>query len=84
MDWFAKNGDRLFTFITLASAALQGVDHLPGWLSQAILVCGILATAAHQSFFSPVNPAQGPASTSTSLSPEPGILPSPFLSQPTE
>lgn len=51
MNWFAANGDRAFTFVTLTCAALQGIDHLPGWATQLILICGIIATAAHQSFF---------------------------------
>ena len=51
MNWFKANGDKLFTFITLASVALNGVDDLPAWASQLILIIGILATAAHQSFF---------------------------------
>lgn len=51
MNWFKLNGDKLFTFITLASVALKGVDELPEWASQLVLVLGILATAAHQSFF---------------------------------
>ena len=49
--WFQGNGDKVFTFLTLASVALKGVDDLPAWADQLILVGGILATAAHQSFF---------------------------------
>jgi len=51
MNWFEANGDKLFTFLAVASIALKGVDDLPAWASQLILVIGILATAAHQSFF---------------------------------
>lgn len=51
MNWFKASGDKLFTFITLASIALKGVDGLPAWASQGILIVGVLATAAHQSFF---------------------------------
>lgn len=58
--WFQRYGDRLFTFIALASVALKGVDGLPQWVSQLALIAGILATAAHQSFFptKPVDPAK--------------------------
>ncbi len=56
--WFALNGDKVFTFITLACIALKGIDGLPAWTTQVILVCGILATAAHQSFF-PSQPIPG-------------------------
>ena len=60
MNWFKANGDKLFTFLALASVALKGIDDLPVWASQLILVAGILATAAHQSFFptSAVTPPQ--------------------------
>lgn len=51
MNWFRNNGDKIFTFLSLASIALQGVDDLPAWATKLILVAGILATAAHQSFF---------------------------------
>lgn len=51
MNWFKAYGDKLFTFITLASAALQGVDGLSMAVTQGLLIVGILATAAHQSFF---------------------------------
>lgn len=57
--WFVQNGDRVFTFLTVASIALKGVDNLPPWANEAILIGGILATAAHQSFFptTPDHPA---------------------------
>ena len=51
MNWFAKDGGRCFTFLALSSASLQSLDGLPHQLSQVIVVLGILATAAHQSFF---------------------------------
>jgi hypothetical protein len=51
VNWFKQNGDRVFTFITLASVALNGIDGLPSWSNHLILITGILATAAHQSFF---------------------------------
>ncbi len=50
-QWFQRDGDKLFTFISLASLALKGVDGLPPAVSSAALIAGILATAAHQSFF---------------------------------
>lgn len=50
-QWFAANGDKLFTFIALAAAAFQGQTDLPAWVMRAALIAGILATAAHQSFF---------------------------------
>lgn len=58
--WFAQNGGRLFTFISLAAAAFQGQTDLPPWVLHAAIIAGILATAAHQSFFptQPVNPAK--------------------------
>lgn len=69
--WFAGNGDKVFTFITLASVALKGVDDLPAWASQLILVLGILATAAHQSFFpsQPPVPNAPPAQPAKDLKP---------------
>jgi len=51
MDFFKSYGDRIFTFIALASVTMQGLDYLPGWVNHLILVSGMLATAAHQSFF---------------------------------
>lgn len=60
-QWFKTDGDKLFTFIALASAALQGQTDLPTWVMKASLIGGILATAAHQSFFpnpSPATPAK--------------------------
>lgn len=57
MNWFKAYGDRLFTFIALASISLKGMDGLPAWATQVIEVAGILATAAHQSFFT--NGAKG-------------------------
>ncbi len=50
-QWFQRDGDKVFTFIALSSIALKGVDGLAAWMSQAAMVAGLLATAAHQSFF---------------------------------
>ena len=59
-QWFQRDGDKVFTFVALASVALKGVDGLAPWVSQAALVAGLLATAAPQSFFptQPAAPAQ--------------------------
>jgi len=57
--WFQSNGDRVFAFVSMLSVALQGVDGLTPQVSKAILIAGIVATVAHQSFF-PNQPA-GPA-----------------------
>ncbi len=51
MNWFSEHGGKCFTFLALSSASLQGLDGLPKIVSQAIIIIGILATAAHQSFF---------------------------------
>jgi ABC-type Mn2+/Zn2+ transport system ATPase subunit len=50
-NWFEANGDKVFNFVTLASVMLAKVDGLSAGTSQAILIAGVLATAAHQSFF---------------------------------
>ena len=57
MNWFANNGDRVFTFITLAAAAMQGQPNIPQTWDHWIMLAGVLATAAHQSFFPPNPPA---------------------------
>lgn len=58
--WFQRDGDQLFTFVSLAAVALQGVDGLPHQWSTFAIVAGILANAAHRSFFpnAPVEPAK--------------------------
>lgn len=55
-NWFQANGDKAFNFVTLASVMLAKVDGLSAGASQAILIAGVLATAAHQSFFGNVQP----------------------------
>jgi hypothetical protein len=50
-NWFQANGDKVFNFLTLASVMLSKVDGLTTKESEVVLVIGILATAAHQSFF---------------------------------
>ena len=50
-DWFKSNGDKVFTFVSLASLALSAVTDLPHSVLQGAMIAGILATAAHQSFF---------------------------------
>lgn len=54
---FKAHGDQIFTFVSLASVALKGIDGLPPWATQLALIGGILATAAHQSFFPNAQPA---------------------------
>ena len=50
-QWFQANGDRVFAFFSMLSVALKGVDGLTPQVSQTILLAGIVATVAHQSFF---------------------------------
>jgi hypothetical protein len=56
-EWFKADGDKLFSFVSLASLALQGVSSISPHVTAAALIAGVLATAAHQSFFP--NPPQG-------------------------
>jgi hypothetical protein len=51
MNWFTQNGDKVFTFISLTSLALGGIAGLSPAVVQAALIAGVVATAAHQSFF---------------------------------
>ena len=60
--WFKSDGDKVFTFFSLASLALQGVTDLPQAVMRGALIAGILATAAHQSFF-PASTTQSPIAT---------------------
>lgn len=55
-QWFQSNGDRVFAFVSMLSVALQGVDDLSSQASKAILIAGIVATVAHQSFFPSTQP----------------------------
>ncbi len=55
-QWFQANGDRVFAFVSMLSVALQGVDDLSSQASKAILIAGIVATVAHQSFFPSIQP----------------------------
>lgn len=50
-QWFHKDGDQVFTFVSLAALALQGVDGLPSSFTKGCVVAGILANIAHRSFF---------------------------------
>ena len=50
-NWFKVNGDKVFTFLSLASLGLQGLTDLSPVVLKGALVAGVLATAAHQSFF---------------------------------
>lgn len=58
-QWFQSSGDRVFAFVSMLSVALQGVDDLSPSTSKLILIAGIVATVAHQSFF-PTQAAQPP------------------------
>ena len=49
--WFKTDGDHLFTFVSLASLALQGTPGIDPQMAHAALIAGVLATAAHNSFF---------------------------------
>lgn len=51
LDWFKSDGDKLFNFISLAAAVLPGVAGIDPKITGAALLVGVLATAAHQSFF---------------------------------
>jgi hypothetical protein len=51
IDWFKTDGDKLCTFITLSTGALGGVAGLSPAAVQACVIAGVLAIAAHQSFF---------------------------------
>lgn len=55
-QWFKSDGDRVFSFVTLASLALQGTPGIDPQVVHIAMISGILATAAHQSFF-PTEPA---------------------------
>jgi len=59
-QWFQTNGDRVFAFLAMLSVALKGVDGLPPNVSQAVLIVGIVATVAHQAFFTNVPGQSGP------------------------
>lgn len=54
--WFQKDGDQLFTFVSLASVALQGVDGLAPGVTKALIIAGVLANVAHRSFFGKTSP----------------------------
>lgn len=57
IDWFKTDGDKLCNFVALSALALQGMTGLAAQVTQAVIVAGVLATAAHQSFF-PNPPAE--------------------------
>jgi hypothetical protein len=58
-QWFQKDGDQIFTFLSLLSLALKGVDGLPPTATTILVVVGIVANVAHRSFFPmPAEPAQ--------------------------
>ena len=53
LKWIADNGDRLLAFITMLSATLQGVDGLSTHATKLIMIAGLVATVAHQTFYKP-------------------------------
>ena len=57
-QWFKQDGDQIFVFLSLVGLGLQALGDAPHWMTQTGIVMGIIATAAHRSFF----PAQpGPS-----------------------
>jgi hypothetical protein len=50
-DWFKTDGDKLFTFLSVASLALHNQPGIPVAFADTATVIGVLAIAAHQSFF---------------------------------
>lgn len=54
--WFKSDGDKLCNFVTLASLALQTQPSIPRGVLAWMTVGGVLATAAHQSFFTSSTP----------------------------
>jgi len=53
-EWFKSDGDKIFTFVSLASIAVQGQTGLGPQIEHGALIAGVLATAAHQAFFTNV------------------------------
>lgn len=51
IDWFKTDGDKLCNFVSVAALALTGVKGMPPEVAGYALIAGVLATAAHQSFF---------------------------------
>lgn len=50
-EWFKSDGDRIFTFVSLASIALTGTQGVDPVFAKDALIAGVLATAAHNAFF---------------------------------
>lgn len=50
-QWFKVDGDKLCNFVSLLSIACKAEGSIPPWITSATLIAGIVATAAHQSFF---------------------------------
>lgn len=51
IDWFKSDGDKVCNFVTLAALALGHTAGLSDSATQITIIAGVLATAAHQSFF---------------------------------
>lgn len=49
--WFKTDGDKVCTFAALFALALHGQAGVPAQVLQWATVIGLMATAAHQSFF---------------------------------
>ncbi len=60
-EWFKLEGDKLCNFLSLVSLGILGLKgsgpvqgfqvDIPNWLIFGCLIGGVIATAAHQSFF---------------------------------
>lgn len=59
LAWFKSDGDKLCNFVSLSALALQGITGLSSSAMTAFVTLGVLATAAHQSFF-PNSPQENP------------------------
>lgn len=58
-DWFQKDGDKVFAFVSLASLALQHTPGVNPTFSESLVIGGVLATCAHNTFF-PLAPKEQP------------------------
>lgn len=50
-QWFKTDGDKVFTFVSLVSLALTGEPSIDPHVAKLAVIAGLVATAAHQSFF---------------------------------
>lgn len=51
IDWFKTDGDKLCSFVALASIGVKATDGLPANVTTAMVIASVIATAAHQCFF---------------------------------